>query len=212
MASLIQDSLNAYIDLLQDSSWGQHTCMHVAGAAIALSSTLMKPRGLCRGRCALEDDGTLLFAAVADTASNTTNPTTTPIPATGPSIPTQGMQFNNSAQPLINNSIAGQFNISSNNNNDNTFFSPPAASEIICPCNCTYVSAACCLSKLVWEDPSLQVHVNPPPANANLACDEASGRWVAGSRGGIEGEGGNGSTGGFVALGTARWNASGRGH
>lgn len=55
----------------------------------------------------------------------------------------------------------------------------PGSSFLNCPCNCTYVSSACCLSDLVWEDPSFQIVMASPPANATVSCDEGSGEWVS---------------------------------
>ena len=54
----------------------------------------------------------------------------------------------------------------------------PGSSFLNCPCNCTYVSAGCCLTNTVWEDPSERVHMSPLPANATVICDESTGLWL----------------------------------
>lgn len=54
----------------------------------------------------------------------------------------------------------------------------PGSSLLNCPCNCTYVSAACCLSNTVWDDPSFRIQMAPLPANAVVTCDTNSGKWV----------------------------------
>ena len=146
------------------STWGQHTCMYVAGAAVAFVSAAVKPTGPCHGRCLLQEDGKLELPAPAN-ASNTN----APVPASSPimSDATDALQFG--TQPTTLPSGFPTPNI--------TF--PDTASPILnCPCNCTYVSAACCLSRIVWEAPSLQIHMAPLPANASECCDATSGKWM----------------------------------
>ena len=87
---------------------------------------------------------------------------------------------------------------------------------LYCPCNCTYTSAACCLSQtgIVWEDPSKQIVMAPMPNNATVCCDSNNGRWVLKSTTGCPPSTKSSSNGsdirddGFQSLGTVRWNAS----
>ena len=55
----------------------------------------------------------------------------------------------------------------------------PGASFLNCPCNCTYVSSACCLSDQVWEDPIFRFVMASPPTNATVSCDQGSGDWIS---------------------------------
>ena len=50
--------------------------------------------------------------------------------------------------------------------------------EISCPCNCTYVSKACCISQsgIVHETPELNLGVLAPP-EANLTCSNITGQF-----------------------------------
>lgn len=57
-----------------------------------------------------------------------------------------------------------------------------------CPCNCTYVSPACCLSTdgVVFEDPSEKSPLGVQAPNRSVCCDEMTGGWreAAGVRSG----------------------------
>ncbi|MCJ1258687.1 hypothetical protein MMC24_006520 [Lignoscripta atroalba] len=57
---------------------------------------------------------------------------------------------------------------------------PPIPPNLTCPCNCTYVSHACCTSSttLVWEPPALKINVTVPAPNGTVCCDAETGRWV----------------------------------
>lgn len=48
-----------------------------------------------------------------------------------------------------------------------------------CACNCTYVSAGCCLSNdgIVWEDPAAKAPLMVQPPNATTCCDGTTGRF-----------------------------------
>ena len=50
----------------------------------------------------------------------------------------------------------------------------------VCPCNCTYVSHACCLSPdgIVFEDRGQKVHTAIQPPNGTVCCDGATGNWT----------------------------------
>ena len=80
---------------------------------------------------------------------------------------------------------------------------PDEGSSILnCPCNCTYVSAACCLSSIVWEDASQQIQMGPLPANATVRCDASTGGWVPNVSGTSTP---TSSLAGFDDLGSARY-------
>ena len=55
-----------------------------------------------------------------------------------------------------------------------------ATPELSCPCNCTYVAKACCLSatKIVWEDASQKVETVVQAPNGTVCCDTATGNWT----------------------------------
>ena len=57
----------------------------------------------------------------------------------------------------------------------------PLAPELTCPCNCTYVSHACCLSqtRIVWEDPAEKVDTTVQAPNGTVCCDASTGDWTA---------------------------------
>ena len=159
------------------STWGQHTCMYVAGTAIALATAAIKPNSPCRGRCLLEEDGMVEIEAPAN-QSNKTNPIQVPI--------ANLTDFFNATNSTTSAS-SSEPSISSGKNSLPPGLlpglppleSPLQASPILtCPCNCTYVSAACCLSRTVWEERSNQIQMQPLLANASVRCNTGSGKWV----------------------------------
>ena len=89
--------------------------------------------------------------------------------------------------------------------NDTT---PDQSAPLNCPCNCTYVSAACCLSGsgIVYEDPSMQIHMDPLPANATVCCNERTGHWLWRSSGGCSSAVLNGTASDFINIGNVKWN------
>ena len=88
--------------------------------------------------------------------------------------------------------------------------SPDYTDLLTCPCNCTYVSASCCLSDsgIVYESPSLQVHVAPIPDDDPICCDARSGMFLWRASGECREEVVNGSPTNFVGLGQRVWNGS----
>ena len=160
--------------------------MYVPGAAVAIAAMAVMPGNLCRGRCLLQNDGTLDIEAPSTGFGNATShkisfvnssqgpPAHELIPemlnTTGlhPShldlaIDTSKPPANmSSALPALNASLAGS-----------------TSAPLVCGCNCTYVSAGCCLSKTIWESHSQQIQMQPLPANASVYCDTRSGGWVS---------------------------------
>ncbi|KAL8899967.1 MAG: hypothetical protein Q9207_005928 [Kuettlingeria erythrocarpa] len=52
--------------------------------------------------------------------------------------------------------------------------------SLSCPCNCTYVSRACCLSGdgIVAEDATQEIVTTQLPPNGTVCCDSATGNWA----------------------------------
>lgn len=72
--------------------------------------------------------------------------------------------------------------------NDTVPIAPPAKTlshsleaSLSCPCNCTYVSRACCLSGdgMVAEDATQEIVTTQLPPNGSVCCDSATGIWAA---------------------------------
>ena len=172
------------------STWGQHACMYVAGAALAhVQAKAIKPYPRCRGRCLSQDNdminGTEL-ANITDIATSGSNVSlanvTSLLPYHSPlRVPSS---TRSGAYSHVNDSISLVFD------NASTSVPPissgssavpkdrPPVTDLTCPCNCTYVSAACCLSRIVWEDPQQQIKMDPLPANATVCCQASSGKWL----------------------------------
>ena len=55
----------------------------------------------------------------------------------------------------------------------------PGLGDLVCPCNCTYASEACCLSttKLVFEDEGLKAKTTLQPPNSTMCCDTGTGKF-----------------------------------
>ena len=53
------------------------------------------------------------------------------------------------------------------------------SAEMVCPCNCTYISHACCLSRtnMVWADTSQQVNISVKAPNGTAYCNTSTGLW-----------------------------------
>ena len=187
-----------------DSTWGQHSCMYVAGTAIALAAAAIHPSKVCRGRCLLEEDGTVEIDQ-PDNQTNTTSSVDIPL--------TNLTKFSISGSSL--SSAENTFPSSLNRSDTNSSGNPPDftlhttssqnSPTLICPCNCTYVSASCCLSRIVWEEPPKQVQMQPPPANATVVCDTGSGQWVPKPTSSGERKEENS---GFIGIGSVKWNSS----
>ena len=160
------------------------------------------------GRCLLESDGTLDIAAAGNStqpdliSSSDFNPfaNMSNLEYDALANALNGMNnpylpFNYST-PAINDSSAGSTSILPLNSNptpsatsygatafpsldsQGPILPDPNSTILNCPCNCTYVSPSCCLTKDVWDDPMGQVQMAPLPANATVFCDETTGAWV----------------------------------
>ena len=157
------------------------------------------------------------------------NDTNTPPPDS--SIPDETSNSDNGYPNTSNNTntpFADPPNLNDTNNGTNANYSPPppptyaifnTSSDLSgsdtdptlpldCPCNCTYVSASCCLSDngIVFEDPSYQIPMDPLPANAPVCCNDRTGHWIWKSSGQCSEAVVNGSANGFVGLGSRPWN------
>ena len=201
---------------------------------MALLAAAKKP-GFCRGRCLLEADGTLeIDASLLDTGTDNASftaplPTNladqifetmspTPISA-GNSLQasiTQALPSDIATALIFNQSFpSDDFSLPPATPTGNISFRQQPAPVLYCPCNCTYISAACCLSqtRIVWEDLSEQVKMRPPPNNVTVCCDANNGKWMSTSTGCLYPSisslnGSSPREGGFQALGTVRWNGS----
>ena len=58
----------------------------------------------------------------------------------------------------------------------------PTVPDLVCPCNCTYVSYACCLSPtgIVLEDLGEKIETTIQPPNGTVCCDGRTGGWAVG--------------------------------
>ena len=52
--------------------------------------------------------------------------------------------------------------------------------DLVCPCNCTYVSKACCLSPAgkVYEDLAMRIDTVVQAPNGSVCCDHQTGNWT----------------------------------
>ena len=56
----------------------------------------------------------------------------------------------------------------------------PLPPDVVCPCNCTYVSHDCCLSrtKMVWAEQSKKLNITVQAPNSTVCCDSRTGQWA----------------------------------
>ena len=238
MPSAARTDYHARVDVLLSTSWGKHTCIFVAGASMALSAASTRS-SRCRGRCLLEADGTMEIDASLKDAATDNRTFTTPLPANLAAqifetlLPTPGL-IDTPLQATITQTLPAEIatalslsqSLSPNRlgptptpEEGNLLVTEEPAPLLYCPCNCTYVSAACCLSqtRLVWEEPSEQLQTRPLPNNATVCCDLNSGKWVSKSTKCLPSpsfsSNNNGAgAGGFQSLGNVRWNGSSAPH
>ena len=137
----------------------------------------------------------------SDSASNSIPPTPHP----------DFLVFNDTL--TYNNSSSSSSNNTNSTDNPSPAFNPTPA--VYCPCNCTYISEACCLSPIVHEDASVKrIPLDALPPDSPVCCDPVSGEWLptaslecqkqgaaaAGRK--FTADGG----GGFIGLGSVKWN------
>ena len=62
---------------------------------------------------------------------------------------------------------------------DSTAFSSTIP-DLTCPCNCTYVSRACCLSTtgIVFEDSAMKIDTVVQAPNGSVCCNHQTGNWT----------------------------------
>ena len=156
-------------------------CIYVAGAAFAKSLARGR-RGTCfNRRCLLESDGTLDITAPttasgdgsAGSADFTPFANMTSLEIEELVDAFQNWTGSTDLSDNFTSSLKGHTSLGSGNVSSPIVPNPsgpyepvpvpqidsagqilpdPGSSKLNCPCNCTYVSAACCLSKTVWED------------------------------------------------------------
>ena len=110
---------------------------------------------------------------------------------------------------VFNDSLSTASSSSSSSSSSDSDSGSNPSPTFYCPCNCTYVSAACCLSysHIVHEDASrYQIPMDPLPEDSPVCCDPNSGLWLP--KPSIECErlaAANVSADGFVGLGSVKW-------
>lgn len=62
---------------------------------------------------------------------------------------------------------------------DTAATSAPLPPDVVCPCNCTYVSHDCCLSKtsIVWAEPLGRLNISVEAPNSTVCCNASTGQW-----------------------------------
>lgn len=76
--------------------------------------------------------------------------------------------------------------LSGNDNANGTTAAAPSGTtaplplDVVCPCNCTYVSHDCCLSKpkIVWAEPSQKLNISVQAPNSTVCCNALTGQWA----------------------------------
>ena len=93
---------------------------------------------------------------------------------------TLGNQCSGSSSSRCLLSSNGSLDIPAPAANPNTPVPTLATPELSCPCNCTYVSKACCLSstKLIWEDAMEKIDTVVQAPNGRVCCDTNTGNWT----------------------------------
>ena len=206
------------------STWGQHACTYVAGAALALAqNTPIRPSTRCRGRCLDQDDNTTDLLAMANMTKTTImsfNTSLAKLSKPWPNTASSDSASVDSAIPPIfgndsllpnNFSTSLPSDIQPSNRGTQDLFS---TTNLTCPCNCTYVSPTCCLSHIVWENPRRRIKMDLLPANATVYCDANSGKWLPKSSESVSksaytaAPAESDSAVGFIELGSVRVNTS----
>lgn len=150
------------VDVPIHSSFGTFSCTYEPDLAAQIAATKILGAATCRGRC--------LLTSTANTNSS------------------DGLSSVNSTWNQSNNTWT---NVSAPWSNTNVTWSntslevlaqpdqPYPQNTFACPCNCTYVSPACCLSShgIVWEDLSEKLSMTVQAPNGSVCCDETSGKW-----------------------------------
>lgn len=157
------------------ASWEDFRCAFVKNAA-ALTKVTEKSAACSTGRCLLDADGTLFIPKAASDVTWDRGKSAT-----------QGRNQSNSnsnsnstlSQPPQTrfNSLGHDPNATTTEKNS-TYGHYPAYS-LFCPCNCTYVSMACCGSQHVIEDSQFRINMTLPPENSTMTCDTSGGGWTS---------------------------------
>lgn len=140
------------VDVPIHSSFGTFSCAYEPDLAAEISATKALGTTVCRGRCVL----------------TSTTKTNTSADSSGGNISLSDSWSNSST--TWNSTSLEIFAQPNQPYPQNTF---------ACPCNCTYVSPACCLSGngIVWEDQSEKLPMTVQAPNGSTCCDETTGKW-----------------------------------
>ncbi|CAD6584614.1 MAG: hypothetical protein ASARMPREDX12_001710 [Alectoria sarmentosa] len=149
------------VDVPIHSSFGTFSCAYEPDLAAEIAATKVLGSTVCRGRCLLTST-THTNSSAAWGSGNTTNDS--------------GNTLNNSSGPWSNNSATwNSTSLEILAQPDQTY----PQNTFACPCNCTYISPACCLSTkgIVWEDPTEKLAMTVQAPNGSVCCDETTGKW-----------------------------------
>ena len=61
-----------------------------------------------------------------------------------------------------------------------TSIAPILQTDLVCPCNCTYVSSECCISStgIVHESLEFKYNTTLRPQDGSVCCDDTTGQWT----------------------------------
>lgn len=174
-------ALKGDVDKPINPSWGRFQCTWVANAAVIVGAVL-KYRDCKTGRCLLEADGNVIIPDKSKQAFEKTGNASELSNAfeTDRKLPNETLLSSTSSLDLPTNvtlpfSPSEELNSTKANSSELTY---APTYNFFCLCNCTYVSRACCLSSIVYEDRIFQVNMSSTPPDQSLRCDLTSGEWV----------------------------------
>ena len=157
------------VDLPISMTWGRFIC-------VAMGATVQMARGYkqcARGRCLLQEDGTIFVEPNATDLvpekyytvyENQTHE--------DPPLANQTKEVESTAE-LGNFTV--KFNVTENAKSTKPGTFPP----LICPCNCTYLAFSCCFSTFVNDLIIFEEEINYGTPGPSLHCDEQSGNWTS---------------------------------
>lgn len=143
------------VDVPIHSSFGTFSCNYEPYLAAEIAATKALGTTVCRGRC--------LLTSTENTNSSTNSSSGNTTWSNGNTTSSgSGTTWNSTSLEILAQPDQ-----------------PYPKNTFACPCNCTYVSPACCLSSrgLVWEDPSEKLAMTVQAPNGSVCCDETSGLW-----------------------------------
>lgn len=145
------------VDVPIHSSFGTFSCSYQPDLAAETAATKALGSTVCHGRCLLTSDANTNSSGASSKSNTTWNNSNS-------TWSTNSANWNNTALALEILAKPDQ---------------PYPQHTFACPCNCTYVSPACCLlgSGLVWEDVAEKLPMTVQAPNGSVCCDETTGKW-----------------------------------